>query len=368
MMQAVTADEVRLERFADALNAIRRRVEAQVGDEDLAYFRRLERLSTALHVAGRTLIYTSLEPVTFFAGVTALWLHKQIDALEIGHTMLHGVFDHLPAAKKYHSRTYRWNIPVDERAWMRSHGSRHHAHPNVAGKDDIIHFGLLRINEHTPWRWYHRFQLPYTLFVLGPAFGFAANVHVTGLHDLVVGNGRPERFDFLRDRSLATAVDCVKEAMRKWVPYYGKNYALYSLLAGPLFPKVLLGNFLAETMRDLWVSATIFTNHIVDTANYPEGTRAGSRGAFYAMQVEATHDYAASRWVSILSGGLDHHIEHHLFPRLPPNRLREIRAEVQAVCEAHGVRYRRERSFAKLLWRSLARIAELSRRNKADAT
>jgi linoleoyl-CoA desaturase len=49
-----------------------------------------------------------------------------------------------------------------------------------------------------------------------------------------------------------------------------------------------------------------------------------------------------------LCGGLDRQIEHHLFPRLPPNRLREIAPRVRAVCEAHGVRYLSKGWFSTL--------------------
>lgn len=44
--------------------------------------------------------------------------------------------------------------------------------------------------------------------------------------------------------------------------------------------------------------------------------------------------------VSILCGALDRHIEHHLFPPLPPNRLREISRDVRRVCEEHGLAYK----------------------------
>jgi linoleoyl-CoA desaturase len=62
----------------------------------------------------------------------------------------------------------------------------------------------------------------------------------------------------------------------------------------------------------------------------------------------------------VLCGGLDKQIEHHLFPRLPPERLREIAPEVRAACARHGVRYR-SASWAKTLGRALARVAALSR-------
>lgn len=360
-------DAERLRSFGTAIDAIRKRVEAQVGEEDLRYFRRLDRFSKTMEIIGRTLIHFSVEPVSFFTGVGALWVHKQLQTEEIGHAVMHRVFDHLPDAKEYHSKTYRYDTPVDEQSWIHSHLGHHHTGPNVVGKDDNLHFGFLRISEETPWRWYHRFQVPYTLFFLSPNFTFLTNFHITGLNDLVFGNGRPEKFDLITDRSWATIRSSITKAMRKYVPYYGREYVFFPLLAGPFFPKVMFGNWLAETMRDVWLAATIYSGHIADTEVYPAGTRSNGRGGYYAMQVEATHNFAASLPVSILSGGLDCHIEHHLFPHLPPNRLREVRAEVQAVCEEHGIRYRRESSWRGLLKKVYRRISELSHDTRKDA-
>ncbi len=354
-------DAERLRRFGVAIDTIRKRVEAKVGEEDLKYFRRLDKVSKTMEVVGRALIHFSVEPVAFFAGVGALWIHKQLQTEEIGHAVMHGVFDDVPDATEYHSKTYRYDVPVDEQSWRLSHHGHHHASTNVVGKDDNLHFGFLRVSEDTPWRWYHRLQVPYTLFVLSPNFTFLTNIHVTGLNDILFGNGLPGRFDLIKDRSWSTRRTSLTKALRKYVPYYTKEYVVFPLLAGPFFPKIVLGNWLAETMRDLWLAATIYSGHIADTNVYPAGTRADGRGAYYAMQVEATHNFAASRLVSILSGGLDCHIEHHLFPHFPPNRLREIRAEVQRVCEEHGVRYRREESWPRLLRKVLRRIDELSR-------
>jgi NADPH-dependent stearoyl-CoA 9-desaturase len=144
------------------------------------------------------------------------------------------------------------------------------------------------------------------------------------------------------------------------VPYYLKNYLFFPLLAGPGFLKVLFGNWLAETMRDVYSAATIFCGHVgEDVKSYPEGTRARGRGQWYAMQIEATHNFETSRPLSILCGGLDHQIEHHLFPRLPPERLREVAPEVRAACERHGVQYKTA-SWARTLKGALSRVARLA--------
>ena len=57
------------------------------------------------------------------------------------------------------------------------------------------------------------------------------------------------------------------------------------------------------------------------------------------MQIATTKNFDVPRAVSLLVGGLDRQIEHHLFPKLPPNRLREITADVRALCEQHGIAY-----------------------------
>ncbi len=206
------------------------------------------------------------------------------------------------------------------------HNARHHGATNVAGRDADIHFGPVRLTEQTPWSPSHRWQLPFTLFLLFPNFAFGINLHFTGLSDLAVDNGLPGGLDFLPDRSPASRRQAWRNALRKWVPYYGKEYVLFPLLAGPMFWKVMLGNWLAGTMRDVYSAATIFCGHVGDEVkSYALGTKAGNRGQWYAMQVEATNNFEVGWPWNVLCGGLDRQIEHHLFPKLPPHRLRQHR-------------------------------------------
>jgi NADPH-dependent stearoyl-CoA 9-desaturase len=360
-------DEVeRLRRFGEAIDEIRSRVEAEIGEADVQYVRRLERFSRTMEALGRVLIHVSVEPLGFGAGVVALWIHKQLQATEIGHTALHGAYDGLPGAERFDSKRFAWDLPIDEEAWRAGHNIRHHQYTNIAGRDPDIHFGKVRLTKHTPWQRYHRRQLPMTLFILFPNFALFMNGHFTGLIDVYFGNGRADEFDFIADRSRKSVIEAHKKAFRKYVPYYLKNYVLFPLLAGPGFGKVLLGNWLAETMRDIYSAATIYCGHVGDeTATYPEGTRARGRGAWYAMQIEASNNFEVSRPLSILCGGLDHQIEHHLFPRLPPERLRQIAPEVRAVCARFGVRYRTA-SWGATLRKALARVAALSRPDAAS--
>jgi linoleoyl-CoA desaturase len=127
--------------------------------------------------------------------------------------------------------------------------------------------------------------------------------------------------------------------IRKLVRYYGREFVIFPLLGGWCFPKILVGNLLSEVMRDVYSAATIYCGH-AGAKDFPANTRARSRGEWYAMQVEAARDFEVPRIISILCGGLNRQIEHHLFPRLSPERLREIAPRVRAACESHGVVYR----------------------------
>lgn len=334
-------DAERLRRFGEALDALRKRVEAQLGDEDVAYIRRVDRFSRGCEAVGRVLIHVSFEPVGWLAGVAALWVHKQLQATEVGHTVLHGAFDKLDGAERFRSNAWWWEVPIDEASWHQGHNLRHHRFTNIAGKDPDIHFGPVRLTEHTPHRIDHLWQVPYSVLFLWPNFGWTMNMHFSGLTDLYLGNGRADRFDFVEDDSWATWRAAHHRAFRKYLPYAAKEYVFFPALAGPFFLKVLAGNWLSSRMRDVYTAVTIYCGHVGEgVVAYPEGTRARGKGAWYAMQVESAQDFEVPLPVSQLCGALDRQIEHHLFPHFPTNRLREIAPEVRAICEAHGVRYR----------------------------
>jgi fatty acid desaturase len=351
-------DDERYRLFGEELDGVKQRALARVGPEDLRYVRRLNYFSRTMEVVGRALIHFSFEPIGFAAGVLALWLHKQLQATEIGHTALHGAYDRVPGAEAFASKTFRWDTPIDEASWRYAHNVRHHGNTNVLGRDPDVHFGPVRLTSRTTWTPKHRWQLPFALGVLFPMFAFVINMHVTGLSDAYAANGRP--FDILPDGSKESLRAAWKKALRKYAPYYLYNFVFFPVLAGPFFWKVLLGNALAEVMRDVYSAATIFCGHVGDAVHsYPTETRARGRGHWYAMQVEATNNFEVARPISVLCGGLDRQIEHHLFPSLPPPRLREISPEVRAICERYGISYRTD-TWGHTLKAALAHIGKLA--------
>lgn len=64
-------------------------------------------------------------------------------------------------------------------------------------------------------------------------------------------------------------------------------------------------------------------------------------------------------WMDWYYGGLNFHIEHHLFPKLARNRLRQVAPEVEAICKKHGIEYGME-SFTNCLLLTLKQLKNAS--------
>lgn len=356
----------RMKCFGQEIDAIRHRTEADLGAQNMTRIRRLNGFSRGMEVVGRVLIHFSIEPISFLAGVGTLWIHKQLQAIEIGHTVLHGVYDNMEESGRFNSKKFIWDAPIDEAAWRHGHNVEHHHFTNVAGKDPDMTFGPARLTELTPHKWFHHLQFPFLLAILAPNFTLFMNLHFTGLNDIYFGNGRADEHYGKTDRSWKAVKAAHLNALKKFAPYYLKNYLIFPLLAGlmfwnaAMFWKVLLGNWMAETLRDIYCAATIYCGHTgEEVANFPEGTRAKGKGEWYAMQVEATNNFEVCLPISILCGGLDRQIEHHLFPKLPPDRLRKLAPEVRALCDAYGVKYRTN-TWWKTLKKALVHMRNLS--------
>ena len=320
----VDPDRERIAAFGRELEALHREIELDLGESDAQHIRRIGQLSSRLELVGRGLIHFSFEPIGFSLGTAALWVHKTLELMEIGHMALHGAYDGLPDTQRFQSEDFHWKAPIDEASWKTGHNVRHHQFTNIAGKDPDLDFGALRLSARIPWKRAHELQ-PISNYASWLGFATAINLHVTGVLSLIgqrAGEAAPKR-----------------NAFNKWLRYYGREYGLFPLLAGPFFPKVLLANALSELGRDVYAAAIIYCGHVA-AEDYPSDYEPASRADWYVMQAEAARDVRVPGWVSILCGGLDLQIEHHLFPRLPPNRLRQIAPRVRELCAKYGVGYR----------------------------
>ena len=85
-----------------------------------------------------------------------------------------------------------------------------------------------------------------------------------------------------------------------------------------------------------WVLAVVFQlAHLTPGMEF-DGVRAGDDWALH--QLRTTADFATgSRLATWFTGGLNHQIEHHLFPNVAHTHYSGLRPIVRAIAERHGV-------------------------------
>ncbi len=349
----------RYEAFAAEIDVIADEVKAKLGPEDVAHVKKVRKISRTSEIIGRTLLQLSLDPLTWSAGVFSLWVHHQLESIEIGHSALHGAWDATPGLESLDSSRFRWVIPIDEESWKREHNILHHQYTNIVGRDPDLNYGPLRSTEKTKWIPYHLIQVG-QFFWTAPVFVWVVALHASGLTDLSHPPKDSTYANVLPDKKIGTIAKAFKRTVRKMVPYSLYHFVFWPALAGPFWWKVLGGNVTADILRSVYTCATIYAGHFGDDLLYSDPEyRPKGRGEWYKMQIESAHNYAVPPVVSLLCGALDYQIEHHLFPKFPPNRLREIAPKIEAVCKRYGVRYNKG-DWGKTLKGTLRLLKEMS--------
>ena len=343
-----------LEALGEELDAVRRRILADLGEEDATYIRKVVKTKNAFEVAGRALFYL---PPAWPLAVAALSVSKILDNMEIGHNVMHGQYDWMgdPALS---SRMYEWDNVCPSNQWRYSHNYIHHTYTNILGKDRDIGYGILRMDEDQPWR-------PY--YLGNPVYAFLLMIFFewgVAMHDLEVENIVAGRRKMSENKALHAGI------MRKVRRQALKDYVLFPALTGPLFPLTLAGNATANLVRNIWAFNIIFCGHFpAGVATFTqEECEDETRGHWYYRQLLGSANITGGRLFHLMTGNLSHQIEHHLFPDLPARRYPEIAAEVREICERYGLAYNTGPLRRQLgsVARKIVRLALPPRRPRAE--
>jgi fatty acid desaturase len=337
-VQAVEFGTEGLESFRRELDALRAEFVSKIGERDAEYIRTIRTVARISRVAGRLLIHFSLEPVSWGAGVLALGAYKVLENMEIGHNVLHGQYNFMNDPRLC-SRDYEWDMVATARTWKRAHNRTHHAFTNVIGRDGDFGYNFLRFSEEVGWNPLHLLQ-PVLSPLSGLLFEYSIGAYDLGLHHYLLP--RP-----LRSTAAGPAPSRKEVAQDLWafLKKAGRKgfleYLFYPALAGPLAFKVLIGNALANALRNVWAYAVIYCGHLTeDAATFRQEDLVGEDKAhWYLRQVLGTSNFEIGWLGHVLSGHLGYQIEHHLFPSIPAWRYREMAARVRDICKRHGVPY-----------------------------
>lgn len=202
--------------------------------------------------------------------------------------------------------------------WQQKH-TRHHGNPNTEGKDPDIVSGVLAFTPAVVSglrgvrRWFAGRQ-GWAFFPLLLLEGL--NLHVQGVRH-VMRRGPVEH------RWTEVGMQVVRlggyPALVLWVLPLGQACAFLAVQVG------LFG---------LYMGASFAPNHKGMAIIAP-----GTTVDFLRRQVLTSRNIRGGRLTSAAMGGLNHQVEHHLFPSMPRANLRRAQPVVEAFCARHGVPY-----------------------------
>lgn len=202
---------------------------------------------------------------------------------------------------------------------------------------------------HPKRRWYHNFQILWTLPLLGlywVSIVFSTNV-VDLKHPGATAVGFNLDNDFVKNRRKYAMLSKAVYVLAVMVPpfyHHGLTWTPLAHLMGMGF----IGSLFLST---LFIISHNF--HTVDRDPTEQARLGGDKVCWYKSQVETSSTYGG--FISgCLTGGLNFQIEHHLFPRMSSAWYPYIAPKVREVCEKHGVKY----TYYPWIWQNLIATAQ----------
>ena len=201
--------------------------------------------------------------------------------------------------------------------WIKSH-NQHHQWPNRVNLDPAIDFSVLAFSEHQARtkQSLQRFMVNYQAYFFFPLLCLTlAGIRIDSIQFLLQKKAKHPLIEAL----LLTA---------HFTLYFGLLFFCLGLQRMLLFAAV------HQTLFGLYMGSTFAPNHKgMPILSGEDPTD------FLRCQVLTARNVRSHPVLDFLYGGLNYQIEHHLFPSMPRNRLREAQKIIKGFCRAHSVPY-----------------------------
>ena len=250
----------------------------------------------------------------------------------VGHDALHGAY----ASRQWINRLLGYTFDVigaNGYMWTLTHNVIHHTYTNIHGIDDDLDASpLLRLSPQAPLRAVHRYQHLY---------GFAAYAFSSLSWAFV-----KDYQQFLK-RPLGPFRNPIHPRSEVVNLFVMKAFCYTYTLVIPLwvlpipFWQFMVGFFAMHATAGLILGVVFQLAHVVEPTEHPVPDDQGRiEQAWMIHQMETTANFAeGNRALSWYVGGLNHQIEHHLFPKVCSIHYPKMSGIVREVAAGHGVPY-----------------------------
>ena len=241
--------------------------------------------------------------------------------------------------------------------WQVQHNVLHHTYTNIHEHDeDIEAHGILRFSKHAKWRRFHRFQHYYSVFLYGLlTFNWAITSDFKQMSRYTRRKLSYGKFpNPVVNWSVLVATKLIYLTVWIVVPMLVLNVSFW---------KVLLGFFVMHYVAGVILSVVFQLAHVVDHAEMPLPEKDGNMKNSWAIhQLETTVNFGTrSRIVNWFTGGLNHQVEHHIFPNISHIHYTKIAKIVKETAREFNLPYNEYKTTRKAIISHFRHLRELGR-------
>lgn len=280
--------------------------------------------------------FTSL--LVLFSLWIAMGFAKAMIGTSVMHDALHGSYSGNKSVNLLMSLS-AVGIGVDPNIWKIQHNVLHHTYTNIDDADEDIHPRyVMRFSPHQPKKWFHRYQYIYALFFYG-----ISTLMWVGYKDFYKLVNYRKRGLIQPNKPFRALV--VKVVFRK-IMYYFLFLALPMIvLPIPIWQTLLM--FVAmHVVTGILLSLIFQTAHVMPTSAFIAQEEKQINQNWFIHQLNTTTNYAMNnRFISWCFGGLNHQVEHHLFPNICHVHYPKIAPIVQQTATEFSLPYYAEKSL-----------------------
>ena len=194
--------------------------------------------------------------------------------------------------------------------WQVQHNVLHHTYTNIPGHDEDLEAGrVIRFSYNAEWLSIHKYQQYYSVFLYG-----LLTINWCLTTDFKQMGGYLKRKlsygDFPNTTKLWTGLVISK------IIYFSFWIVIPMLYLA--WWKVLIGFFVMHYTAGLILSLVFQLAHVVEETENPSPNELGEMENTWAIhQLYTTTNFAPKNWlINYYTGGLNHQIEHHLYPNI----------------------------------------------------
>jgi len=229
--------------------------------------------------------------------------------------------------------------------WQVQHNVLHHTFTNIHGHDEDIDAGsVLRFSKHDKWRRIHKFQQYYSIFLYG----------LLTLNWVISSDFKQTK----RYLSKKLSYGKLPKPITQWsiliitkMIYVGIWIVIPVLFFGIAWWKILIGFFIMHYVAGLILSVVFQLAHVVEETEMIIPDKTGSIKNTWAIhQLFTTVNFSTkNKIVNWFTGGLNHQVEHHIFPNISHIHYKKISAIVKNTALEFNLPYKEYDTTRKAL-------------------